>query len=44
VSLYVGLKVRADGKDQAGAAVFVLNRVGNAWLLEDVPHQLFNVK
>jgi tetratricopeptide (TPR) repeat protein len=44
VALDVGLKVRAEGKDQAGTAVFVLSRVGNAWLLEDVPHQLFNVK
>jgi hypothetical protein len=24
--------------------VFVLNRSGNAWVLEDVPHSLFNVK
>ncbi|HSQ20410.1 MAG TPA: hypothetical protein VLR92_08545, partial [Blastocatellia bacterium] len=44
VALDVGLKVKAEGKDQAGTAVFVLSRVGNAWLLEDVPHQLFNVK
>ena len=44
VALDVGLKVRAEGKDQSGTAVFILTRVGNAWLLEDVPHQLFNVK
>ena len=44
VMLDVGLKVRTEGKDQAGTAVFVLNRAGNTWLLEDVPHQLFNVK
>ncbi len=44
VALDVGLKVKAEGKDQAGTAVFVLNRVGNTWLLEDVPPSLFNVK
>ena len=44
VALDVGLKVRTEGKDQAGTAVFVLTRAGNAWVLEDVPHQLFNVK
>lgn len=44
VMLDVGLKVRAEGKDQTGTAVFILNRVGSTWLLEDVPHQLFNVK
>ena len=44
VALDVGLKVKAGGKDQAGTAVFVLNRSGSTWLLEDVPHQLFNVK
>ena len=44
VALDVGLKVRAENKDQAGTAVFVLSRVGNTWLLEDVPHPLFSVK
>jgi tetratricopeptide (TPR) repeat protein len=44
VALNVGLKVKTEGKDQAGTAVFVLTRAGNAWLLEEVPHQLFNVK
>ncbi|HTF37057.1 MAG TPA: hypothetical protein VK651_02015, partial [Blastocatellia bacterium] len=44
IALDVGLKVKTEGKDQAGTALFVLNRAGNTWLLEDVPHQLFNVK
>jgi tetratricopeptide (TPR) repeat protein len=44
VAVDVGLKVRSDGKDQAGTAVYVLNRIGSAWQLEDVPHSLFNVK
>lgn len=44
VALDVGLKVKAEGKDQAGTAVFVLSRTGNNWLLEDVPHPLFSVK
>ena len=44
VALDVGLKVKTEGKDQGGTAVFVLTRAGNTWLLEDVPHQLFNVK
>jgi TolA-binding protein len=44
VALDVGLKVKTEGRDQSGTAVFILNRVGSAWLLEDVPHQLFNVK
>jgi tetratricopeptide (TPR) repeat protein len=44
VALDVGLKVRADGRDQTGTAVFILSRLGNTWVLEDVPHQLFNVK
>ncbi len=44
VALDVGLKVKAEGRDQAGTAVFVLMRAGNTWLLEDVPHQLFIVK
>lgn len=44
VALDVGLKVKTEGKDQAGTAVFILTRAGNTWLLEDVPHQLFNVK
>jgi len=44
VALDVGLKVKTEGRDQAGTAVFVLTRAGNTWVLEDVPHQLFNVK
>jgi tetratricopeptide (TPR) repeat protein len=44
LALDVGLKVKAEGRDQAGTAVFILTRAGNTWLLEDVPHQLFNVK
>ena len=44
VALDVGLKVKTEGKDQVGTAVFVLTRAGNTWLLEEVPHQLFNVK
>jgi hypothetical protein len=44
VAIDVSLKVKSEGKDQAGTAVFVLNRSGNAWVLEDVPHSLFNVK
>jgi tetratricopeptide repeat protein len=42
IALDVGLKVRADNKDQSGTAVFILNRVDGNWMLEDV--QLFNVK
>lgn len=44
VAVDVGLKVKAEGRDQAGTAVFVLTRLGNTWVLEDVPNQLFNVK
>lgn len=44
VAIDVGLKVKTEGRDQAGTAVFVLNRSGNGWVLEDVPHSLFNVK
>jgi hypothetical protein len=44
VALDVGLKVKAEGRDQSGTAVFVLTRVGSGWALEDVPHSLFNVK
>jgi tetratricopeptide (TPR) repeat protein len=44
VALDVGLKVKTEGKDQTGTAVFVLSRVGSGWNLEDVPHSLFNVK
>jgi len=40
----VSLKVRSEGKDQAGTAVYVLVRTGSGWQLEDVPHALFNVK
>jgi hypothetical protein len=42
VALDVGLKVRAEGRDQTGTAVFILNRAGQGWVLEDV--QLFKVK
>ena len=44
VVLDVGLKVKSEGKDQSGTAVYVLSRTGSGWVLEDVPHQLFNVK
>jgi tetratricopeptide (TPR) repeat protein len=44
VVLDVGLKVKSEGKDQSGTAVYVLSRSGSGWVLEDVPHQLFNVK
>jgi hypothetical protein len=42
VALDVALKVRAEGRDQSGTAVFILHRSGAGWVLEDV--QLFNVK
>ncbi|HEX5735379.1 MAG TPA: tetratricopeptide repeat protein [Blastocatellia bacterium] len=42
IALDVGLKVRAEGRDQSGTAVFILHRSGAGWVLEDV--QLFNVK
>jgi tetratricopeptide (TPR) repeat protein len=38
----VALKVKADGRDQQGTAVFILYRTANGWMLEEV--QLFNVK
>jgi tetratricopeptide (TPR) repeat protein len=44
VMLDVGLKVKSEGKDENGTAVFVLSRMGSGWVLEEVPHQLFNVK
>lgn len=44
VALDVSLKVKSEGKDQTGTAVYVLARSGSGWVLEDVPHQLFNVK
>lgn len=44
VMLDVGLKVKSEGKDLSGTAVFVLSRMGSGWVLEEVPHQLFNVK
>jgi len=44
VAVDVGLKVKSEGRDQSGTAVFVLSRAGSTWLLEDVPNQLFNVK
>ncbi|HWO02437.1 MAG TPA: hypothetical protein VNS63_24540, partial [Blastocatellia bacterium] len=42
LALVAGLKVKTEGRDQAGTAVFILLRSGNDWVLEDV--QLFNVK
>jgi tetratricopeptide (TPR) repeat protein len=42
VALDVELKVKSEGRDQAGTARYVINRAGNGWVLEDV--QLFNVK
>jgi TolA-binding protein len=42
VAVDVALKVRAENRDQAGTAVFVLYRASQNWVLEDV--QLFNVK
>lgn len=44
VAVGVGIKAKADGKDQVGTAVFVLSRTASGWVLEDVPHPLFNVK
>lgn len=44
VAIDVGLKVRSEGRDQSGTAVFVLYRSGTGWVLEDVPNSLFNVK
>jgi tetratricopeptide (TPR) repeat protein len=42
VAIDVGLKVRADGRDQSGSAVFVMFKTGSGWMLEDV--KFFNVK
>ncbi len=42
VALDVGLKVKAEGRDQSGTALFIIHRSGAGWVLEDV--QLFNVK
>lgn len=42
VAVDVGLKVKADGRDQQGTAVFVLRRTANGWMLEEV--RQFNVK
>lgn len=44
VMVDVALKVKSEGKDQAGTAVYILNRAAGGWQLEDVPHPLFNVK
>jgi len=41
VELYVGLKVRAGGRDQSGTAVYTLYRNGATWMLENI--KLFNV-
>jgi tetratricopeptide (TPR) repeat protein len=42
VELYVSLKVRAGGRDQAGTAVYTLYRNGTTWMLENI--KLFDVK
>lgn len=42
VAVDVGLKVKAEGRDQSGTAVFSLFRSPSGWILEDV--RLFNVK
>jgi len=41
VALDVALKIRAQNKEQAGTAVFILYRIGGSWMLENV--RLFNV-
>ena len=38
----VALTAKAGNRDQSGTAVYILNRAGGSWVLEDV--QLFNVK
>lgn len=42
VALDVALRVTAEGREQTGTALFILNRTATGWVLEDV--QLFNVK
>ncbi|MFL6213691.1 MAG: tetratricopeptide repeat protein [Blastocatellia bacterium] len=42
VALDVALTVRAENRDLSGTALYILNRAGGSWVLEDV--QLFNVK
>jgi TolA-binding protein len=42
VAVDVGLTARAENRDQSGTALYILNRAGGNWVLEDV--QLFNVK
>jgi hypothetical protein len=42
VELYVGLKVRASGRDQTGTAVYTLYRAGATWMLENIKN--FDVK
>jgi hypothetical protein len=42
LELYVALKVRTNGRDQSGTAVFTLYRAGSTWMLENI--KLFNVQ
>jgi TolA-binding protein len=42
VAVDVALTTRAENRDQSGTALYILNRAGANWVLEDV--QLFNVK
>jgi tetratricopeptide (TPR) repeat protein len=42
VELYVALKVKSGGRDQAGTAVYTLYRTGSGWKLENI--KLFEVK
>jgi tetratricopeptide (TPR) repeat protein len=42
VALDVKIKATANGREQAGSAVFILHKVSANWMLEEV--QLFNVK
>ena len=42
VSVDVALRVKADGRDQSGTALYGLRRSGSGWMLEEV--SLFDVK
>src|SRR5215467_7227094 len=42
LELYVALKVRQGGRDQAGTAVYTLYKAGNTWMLENI--KLFDVR
>jgi hypothetical protein len=42
VAIDVALTVHAENRDQSGTALYILNRAGGNWVLEDV--QLFDVK